>query len=267
MKLPVNAFKHALAAGRPQIGVWLGLASPYSAELCAGIGFDWLLMDAEHGPNDIPLLLAQLQAVAPYASHPIVRPVDGSAAIIKQLLDIGAQTLLIPMIETPQQAADTVAAMHYPPVGIRGVGASMVRASRFALIPDYLKTASQELCLLLQIETQKGLDNLDAIATTPGVDGIFIGPADLAASLGYLGQPSHPAVVAEVEKAFARLKELGVPSGILTADETLARRYLAAGATFVAVGVDTIILTRGLTALATAFKDISVPEAADKSGY
>jgi 4-hydroxy-2-oxoheptanedioate aldolase len=267
MKLPVNPFKRALAEGRPQIGLWLGLASAYSAELCAGAGFDWLLVDGEHAPNDVPLLLGQLQAVAPYPSHPVVRPVIGDAALIKQLLDIGAQTLLVPMIETAEQAAATVAAMHYPPRGIRGVGSTLARASRWGRIGDYLKGASEELCLLLQIETRKGLDNLEAIATTEGVDGIFIGPADLAASLGHLGAPSHPEVQAEIEQALTILRRLGVPSGILATDETLARRYLAAGASFVAVGIDTVVLTRALSTVVATYKDVAPPAQADRGGY
>lgn len=267
MQMPRNTFKHALAAGQPQIGLWIGLANPLSAELCAGAGFDWLLLDGEHAPNDVPTLLAQLQAVAPYSSHPIVRPVTGDIALIKQVLDIGAQTLLVPMIETPAQAAATVAAMHYPPRGARGVGAALARASRWARVDDYLKTASDELCLLLQIENRAGLDNLEAIATTEGVDGIFIGPADLAASLGHLGAPSHPEVQDEIAKALATLKRLGVPSGILAADETLARKYLAMGASFVAVGLDTSLLVKATSQLAAAFKDVSAPTKSDPAGY
>lgn len=267
MPTPANPFKRALAEGRPQIGLWVGLANPYTAEICAGAGFDWLLLDGEHAPNDVPLLLSQLQAVAPYPSHPVVRPVIGDTALIKQLLDIGAQTLLVPMIDTPEQAAAAVAACHYPPRGVRGVGAALARASRWGRIGDYLKTASDELCLLLQIETTTGLENLEAIATTPGVDGIFIGPADLAASLGHLGAPSHPEVQAAIAAALATLKRLGVPSGILAADETLARKYLSLGASFVAVGIDTMVLARGLSALAATYKDVAPTPQADRAGY
>lgn len=267
MELPRNPFKRALAEGRPQIGLWVGLANPYTAEICAGAGFDWLLLDGEHAPNDVPLLLSQLQAVAPYPSHPVVRPVIGDTALIKQLLDIGAQTLLVPMIDTPEQAATAVAACHYPPRGVRGVGAALARASRWGRIGDYLKTASDELCLLLQIETTQGLANLEAIAGTPGVDGIFVGPADLAASLGHLGAPSHPEVQAAIETALASLKRLGVPSGILAADEALASKYLSWGATFVAVGIDTMVLARGTAALAASFKDVAPAPQADRAGY
>ncbi|GAB3454990.1 4-hydroxy-2-oxoheptanedioate aldolase [Insolitispirillum peregrinum] len=267
MDLPRNTFKQALSAGQPQIGLWIGLTSPISAELCAGAGFDWLLLDGEHAPNDVPVLLSQLQAVAPYPSHPVVRPVNNDRALIKQLLDIGAQTLLVPMIETADQAAETVASLHYPPRGMRGVGAALARASRWGRVGDYLKTASDELCLLLQIESRQGLDNLEAIATTPGVDGIFIGPADLAASLGHLGAPSHPEVQQAIAEALATLKRLGVPSGILAVDETLARQYLAAGASFVAVGIDTSLLMRATSALAASFRDVQAPASSDPAGY
>lgn len=267
MKMPINHFKQAIKAGQPQIGLWIGLANPISAELCAGAGFDWLLIDGEHAPNDVPTLLAQLQAVAPYPGHAIVRPVIGDTALIKQLLDIGAQTLLVPMIESAEQAAATVAAMHYPPRGVRGVGAALARASRWSRVDDYLKTASDELCLLLQIENRAGLDNLEAIATTAGVDGIFIGPADLAAALGHLGAPSHPEVQEAIAKALATLKRLGVPSGILATDEALARKYLEAGASFVAVGLDTALLVKATSALAAAFKDLSAPAKSDPAGY
>jgi 4-hydroxy-2-oxoheptanedioate aldolase len=267
MNIPTNRFKRALKEGRPQIGLWLGLANPYTAELCATAGFDWLLIDGEHAPNDLPLLVSQLQAIAPYGAHPIVRPVTGDAVLIKQLLDIGAQTLLVPMIETTDQAAQMVAAMHYPPKGIRGVGTTLARASRWGRIGDYLKTASDEMCLILQIETQQGLDNLDAIAATPGVDGIFIGPADLAASLGYLGQASHPVVQDAIAQAFARLKSLGVPSGILAVDQALGRKYLEMGVGFLGVGVDTLMLANAASALAAQFKNVAAPVQGDRGGY
>ncbi|OJX77700.1 4-hydroxy-2-oxoheptanedioate aldolase [Magnetospirillum sp. 64-120] len=267
MRMPVNSFKQLLLQQRPQIGLWVGLTNAYSAEICAGAGFDWLLIDGEHAPNDLPLILSQLQAVAAYPSHPVVRPPVGDTVLIKQLLDVGAQTLLVPMIETAPQAAEMVAAMHYPPRGVRGVGAALARASRWGRVDDYLAKASDELCLLLQIESRRGLDNLEAIATTPGVDGIFIGPSDLAAALGHLGKPSHPEVQDAIAQALATLKTLGVPSGILAVDEKLARSYLAAGASFVAVGIDTSILAKGASALAATFKDVSAPARSDPAGY
>lgn len=254
MELPINSFKARLKNNEPQIGLWLGLANAYTAELAANAEFDWLLLDGEHAPNDLRSLLEQLQALAPYPSQPIIRPRIGDAAIIKQLLDIGAQTLLIPMVDTAEQASELVKAMHYPPKGIRGVGSALARASRWSSIPDYLYKAGDELCLLVQIETKKGLDNLDAIVNTGGVDGVFIGPADLSASLGYLGNPKHPDVQAAIEDAFKRIKQAGKASGILMADKELAKRYIEMGCNFVAVGTDTSILMQSLKNLANEFK-------------
>src|SRR5580658_4883904 len=193
MELKKNTFKAALESGdREQIGLWLGLADPICAEICAGAGFDWLLIDGEHAPNDVRSVLAQLQAVAPYRARPVVRPVSGDVNLIKQLLDIGAQTLLIPMVESAGQARQLVSAMRYPPEGIRGVGAALARAARWDRIPDFVHKANAEMCLLVQVESRKGLDSLEAIAAVEGVDGVFIGPADLAASMGYPGNPRHP---------------------------------------------------------------------------
>jgi 4-hydroxy-2-oxoheptanedioate aldolase len=254
MQTPINPFKAALKNKQPQIGLWLGLADPYSAELCAGSGFDWLLLDGEHAPNDVRSLLAQLQAVAPYASHPVVRPPIGDPVIIKQLLDLGAQTLLVPIVESGEQAAALVAATRYPPAGIRGVGSALARASRWNRYPGYLNEADAQICLLVQVETKKGLANLEAIASTEGVDGVFIGPSDLSAALGHRGNPGHPEVQQAIEQSIDKVVSLGKAAGILTADEKLARRYLELGCTFVAVGVDTTLLARSTQALAERFK-------------
>src|SRR5690554_6261122 len=189
-----NAFKQRLCSGEPMTGVWLSLASPYVAELVATAGFDWLLLDGEHAPNDLTSLLAQLQAIAPYASAPVVRPPQGDTVLIKQYLDIGVQNFLIPMVETAGQAADLVAATRYPPKGGRGVGSILARASRWGLIEDYLDHADDEICLILQLETPQALTNLEAIAAVEGVDGLFIGPADLSAVMGYRGNSGHPQV-------------------------------------------------------------------------
>lgn len=264
MQLPVNTFKQRLSKDQ-QIGLWIGLADAYSAELAANAGFDWLLFDGEHAPNDIRSLLAQLQAVAPYNSSAVVRPPVGDTVLIKQLLDIGAQTLLVPMVDTAEQARSLVRAMHYPPEGVRGVGAALARASRWNNIPDYLARANEEMCLLVQIETQTALQNIDEIARVDGVDGVFIGPADLAASMGYRGNPGHPEVQAAIEDAIARIRQAGKAAGILMADEKLARRYLELGCAFVAVGVDTSLLMRTLTSLAGRFKgapQVAAPGAA-----
>ena len=253
MRAPKNLFKAALREGRAQIGLWLGLADPVTAELCAGAGFDWLLIDGEHGPNDIRTTLAQLQAIAASGSHPIVRTPVGETHRVKQMLDLGAQTLLIPMIETAEEAATMARAMLYPPEGVRGVGAALARASGFGARGDYLASANDEVCLLLQIESVTALANLEAIASTDGVDGIFIGPADLSASMGLLGQPNAPEVKAAITDAIARIRACGKAPGILTGDETLAKHWLDLGATFVAVGSDVGVLGGGVRRLARSF--------------
>jgi len=257
MDMPVNRFKQRLRSGEPQIGLWLGLADTYCAELAANAGFDWLLIDGEHAPNDLRGMLAQLQAVAPYPSQAVIRPVIGDTALIKQVLDIGAQTLLVPMVETAAQARQLVQAMQYPPKGIRGVGSALARASRWNSIPGYLDQADAQMCLLVQIENKQGLANLDEIVAVEGVDGVFIGPADLSAAMGHRGNPGHPEVQAAIEDAIVRIGKAGKAAGILSADEKLARRYIALGAAFVAVGVDTTVLMRGLQDLAGKFKGTS----------
>ncbi len=259
MDMPINTFKQRLQSGPAQIGLWLGLADPYCAELAANAGFDWLLIDGEHAPNDLRGLLGQLQAVAPYASQPVIRPVIGDTALIKQLLDIGAQTLLVPMVESAEQARELVRAMHYPPHGVRGVGSALARASRWNSIPGYLDKADEQMCLLVQIENLDGLAKLDEIVAVEGVDGVFIGPADLSASMSHRGNPGHPEVQAAIEDAIVRIGKAGKAAGILSADQSLARRYLELGAKFVAVGVDTTVLMRGLQTLASAFKNAPAP--------
>ena len=226
MDIPKNNFKARLLSGQLQYGLWLGLADPVSAEICAGAGFDWLLIDAEHGPNELRGILAQLQAIAAYPSQPIVRPVEGRTSVIKQLLDLGAQTLLVPMVESAEQATQLVSALRYPPRGVRGVGTALARGARWNRLPDYFDKAEQEICLIVQIESRMGLDNLTEIAKVEGVDAIFIGPADLAGSLDHLGQPGHPDVVVVIENALREIQEAGKASGILAADPELARNYV-----------------------------------------
>ena len=261
MQTPVNPFKQALAEKRAQIGLWVGLSDAYCAEISAGAGFDWLLIDGEHSPNGLASILAQAQAIAAYpGSHAIARVPVGhghvGTANIKQYLDLGIQTLLVPMVDTAEQAAAIVQAMRYPQDdgrgGIRGMGGA--RASRWGRYPNYPKEANAQVCLLVQVESRLALDNLEAIAGVEGVDGIFIGPADLSASLGYVGNSGHADVQAIIENTLARINQAGKAAGILTPDETLARRYLALGATFVAVGLDTQILARNSAALAAKFK-------------
>jgi 4-hydroxy-2-oxoheptanedioate aldolase len=252
--VPINPFKQALREGRPQIGLWISMASPYTAEICAGAGFDWLLFDGEHAPNDVPTMLAQLQAVESYPTHAIARPPIGDVTLIKQYLDLGFQTLLIPLVDTPEQAAQMVRAMRYPPDGIRGVGAGSARVARWNRVENYFRDADGQMCLLVQAETRKAMENLEAIAATEGVDGIFIGPADLSASLGHRGDAAHPEVQQVIAEAIARIVGAGKAAGILTSNNEWAQRYLDLGATFVAVGTDVGILAKQTTALARRFK-------------
>jgi 4-hydroxy-2-oxoheptanedioate aldolase len=266
MELPVNLFKRALRQGRPQIGLWVGLADSYAAELLATAGFDCLVIDAEHAPNDPRSVLGQLQAMAPYPVHPIVRPACGSVELIKQYLDIGAQTLIIPMVETPEQALQMVAATRYPTRGVRGVGSALARASRWNQIDDYLRRSDDEMCVLVQVESVNALAHLERIAAVDGVDGVFFGPADLAASMGLLGKPSDPAVRAAIIEGIATVRRAGKAAGTLTPDRQLAREYLQHGALFVAVGVDTSILVKAAKELSAEFTGASRSIAAD-GGY
>lgn len=267
MHTPVNAFKQAIAAPGAQIGLWLSLADAYAAELCATTGFDWLLIDGEHGPNDLRSMLGALQAVAPYPAHPVLRIPHGDTALIKQVLEIGATTLLVPMVESADQARELVRATRYPPQGVRGVGSGLARSSRWSAQADYLHEANDSVCLLVQVETAAALAQLDAIAAVDGVHGVFIGPADLSASMGHLGNPGHPEVRLAIDTAIARILAAGKAPGILAVDETLAHRYISLGARFVAVGVDATVLARGLRALAARFQPADVPVPAGATGY
>lgn len=249
---PKNLFKQRLQAGERQIGLWCSLSDAYAAEAVAGSGFDWLMFDTEHSPGGIETVLSQLQAVAPYPSQAVVRPAVNDTVLIKKHLDIGAQTLLVPMVNSKAQAEAAVAAMRYPPRGVRGVAGTM-RASRFGRVKDYLALAEEELCLLVQIETREALDRLEEIASVEGVHGVFIGPNDLAASLGHLGDQNHPEVVAAIEDAIARLKVMARPSGIYSTPDA-ARRYLDLGMSFAAVGGDASLLVKSADALAASFK-------------
>ncbi|WP_298930864.1 HpcH/HpaI aldolase/citrate lyase family protein [uncultured Ramlibacter sp.] len=257
MQTPVNPFKQALADKRAQIGLWVGLADHYTTEICAGAGFDWLLLDGEHSPNDLRTLLQQAQVVAAYpASHAIARVPMGHGNVgqmlLKQYLDLGLQTLLVPMVDTADQARNIVRDMRYPPDGVRGMGGA--RGSRWGRYPNYAKEANEQICLLVQAESQLALDNIEAIAAVDGVHGIFIGPADLSASLGYAGNSGHPEVQKVIDETIKRIVNTGKAAGILTPDEALARHYLELGATFVAVGLDNNLLARATTALAAKFK-------------
>jgi len=248
-----NPFKAALAARQRQIGLWLAMADPYLAEVSATAGFDWMLVDGEHAPNDLRSTLGALQAIAAYRPQPVVRVVTGDVARIKQLLDIGVQNLLVPMVDTAEQARALVAATRYPPLGIRGVGSAVGRASRFSLRTDYLDAADQEICLLVQVETVTALGKLEAICAVDGVDGVFIGPADLAASMGHRGKPGHPEVQGAIEQAMQTIVASGKAAGTLTSDTKLARRYLELGCTFVATGVDVLLYANAARKLAGEF--------------
>jgi 4-hydroxy-2-oxoheptanedioate aldolase len=267
MQIPQNSFKAAMRAGTPQIGLWVGLADANAAEALAGTGFDWLLLDGEHAPNDPQSILAQLRAIAPYPVQAVVRPVVGDVALVKQYLDIGAQTLLIPMIDTAEHAALMVKAMRYAPAGIRGMGAALARASRWNQVDNYLARADEQMCLLVQAETRLAVQHLQAIAETEGVDGVFFGPADLSASMGYPGQPGHPEVVQTMLDGIALVRKAGKAPGILMTDPVQAQRYLDAGALFVAVGVDVSLLVAAATALVRRFKAPAATAEATRPGY
>lgn len=280
MQVPTNTFRDALRAKQPQIGLWLGLADSYCAELLAGVGYDWLLIDGEHAPNDVRSTLGQLQAVASAStalppgqaeSHPVARvPIgtgDVGTTLIKQYLDIGVQTLLVPMVDTPEQAAQVVSAAKYPPDGVRGMGSALARSSRWQAYPNYVKEANAQVCVLLQAETAQAMRNLDAIAATPGVDGVFIGPADLSASMGHTGNPGHPDVQAAIEDGIARILRAGKAPGILATNEAQARKWLDAGALFVAVGIDTMLLKSSATELLRRYRTAPTSSTSGAQGY
>lgn len=254
MKQPHNAFKAALARGDAQVGLWLSLADAYVAEMMATAGFDWLLIDAEHAPNDLRTVLAQLQAMAPYPVSAVVRPVIGNTTLIKQYLDVGVQSLLVPMVHSAAQAAEVVAATRYAPRGTRGLGGAMARVTRWSRIDDYVAHAHDEICVLVQAESKEAMANLAAIAATDGVDGVFFGPADLSASMGHLGEPDHPEVLAAIDAGIATVLAAGKAPGIISTDPKASERYLRAGVLFMAVGVEADLLIRAAADLAARFK-------------
>lgn len=253
------------AAGRPLIGMWVCSGSPLVAEICAGSGLDWLLIDMEHAPNGLESVLAHLQAVAPYPTTPLVRVSGYLPVMIKQVLDLGAQNILMPMIDSAEQAEAAVRAVRYPPRGIRGVGSALARSARWNRIDDYLAAADRHISLFVQIESAAGVENAAQIAAVDGVDGVFVGPSDLAASMGLIGQQSHPEVVDAVHRAFAAVSAAGKPVGVNAFDPAVAEGYLAAGATFVLVGADVAMLARGSEALAARF--IARERGTERAGY
>lgn len=252
MQLPVNAFKQALKSGQPQIGIWSSLCSPISAEVLADAGFDWVLLDTEHSPNELPVVQNQLDALLAGRTEGIVRPAWNDTVLIKRYLDVGARTLLLPYVQNPEEAKRAVAATRYPPQGVRGVS-GCTRANRYGRIKDYFKRVHDELCVLVQVETMSAMQHIEAIAAIDGVDGIFIGPNDLAADMGYLGNWQHPEVWKVMESAAKRIRKAGKAPGILVG-EADGQRCLDMGYLFVAVGSDLVMLARGSEALAAKFK-------------
>ncbi|MEQ1405284.1 HpcH/HpaI aldolase/citrate lyase family protein [Neorhizobium sp. Rsf11] len=266
MPAPKNHFKAALRAGRQQIGLWLNMGEALSAEIAGTAGFDWLVIDGEHGPNDLRSIMAQLQALSASPSEVVVRPPMSETWFIKQLLDIGARTLLVPMVDSAREAEELVRAVRYPPRGVRGVGAAVARASSFNAIPDYAETAADEICLIVQAETMAAIRDLENIAAVDGVDGVFIGPADLSADMGYLGRMEAPEVQEVIDKAIVTIVKAGKAAGILTFSESLNRHYLDLGASFVAVGADVTEFSGALKALAARYGR-ATGKPAPRSGY
>ena len=255
MPLRLNGtLRDALAgANGPLYGGWICMGSPTSAEIMAGSGLDWVLVDMEHVPNGLESVVAQLHAVSGYTTTPVVRVPSGDAVVIKQVLDLGAQTILVPMVSTAEQARALAAAAQYPPVGIRGVGSALARSARWNRVEGYLLDGAKHVSVFVQIETTEGVDNARAIAETPGIDGVFLGPSDLAASMGLLGQQTHPDVVERVEQAFTDVLPTGKFIGVNAFVAEQARHYVEAGASFVLVGADVALLARGSEALAAQF--------------
>lgn len=252
------------ASDRPLAGIWVCSGSPLVAEICAGSGLDWTLIDMEHAPHSLESVLAQLQAVAAYPITPVVRVPGNYPVVIKQVLDLGAQNILVPMVSSTSDAEAAVSAVRYPPRGQRGVGSALARSARWNRVDGYLADADQHVSLFVQIETAAGVDAAAEIAAVDGVDGVFVGPSDLAASLGVLGQQTHPSVVDAVHRAFAGVRAAGKPVGVNAFDPVAAQSYLDAGASFILVAADVSILARGSEALAARWSrtdDLPAPRA------
>ena len=255
MELPINRLKQALAEGRIQYGLWLGLPDTTCAEICAGAGFDWLVIDAEHGPFDLPAVLSHLQAIAAYDVAAAVRPVSDDRNVLKQLLDTGAQTLVVPMVESAEQARELVRSVRYPPDGVRGLGTALARAARWHGIPGYLHKANDQICLMAQVETIRAVEALPGILDVEGIDGIFIGPSDLSASMGHIGNARHPDVVEVIRDILHRTRAAGKAAGILVLGSALAREYRDMGANMIGIGTDTLLLANSAQQLAGSVKD------------
>lgn len=267
MDLAQNRFKLAMASGRPQYGLWLGLPDVSAAEIAAGAGFDWLLIDHEHAPFELADILAHLQVLSAYDVAPIVRPVDDNPSLLKKLLDIGVQSFLVPMVDNAEQARAIVASLHYPPRGNRGLGTSLARAARWNQVPGYLHKANDEICLIVQVESVTALANLGEILEVEGVNGVFIGPSDLSADMGHVGDAGHPDVVSAVSSALGTITAAGKYAGVLCLDPVLVEHYRGSGASFIGVGVDTVILARGANQLAQSFKSGQESNGSPRAGY
>jgi 4-hydroxy-2-oxoheptanedioate aldolase len=255
-QLPANPFKLALREGRTQTGLWASLCSNIATEIIAGAGFDWILIDTEHAPNELPAVFSQLQAMAGTSAAPVVRPAWNDTVLMKRLLDVGVRNFLVPYVQTPDEARAAVAATRYPPQGVRGVAVTH-RANQYGRVKDYFRRASEEICVLVQIETRLALENIEAIAAVDGVDGLFIGPSDLAAALGHLGDNGHLEVRAAIEDAFRRIRSAGKATGILAPLEADARHWLSQGCVVLAVGSDVGLLARSSETLAAKFRTAS----------
>lgn len=252
LTLPPSFATVLAGANRAQIGMWVCSGSALVAEICAGGGLDWLLIDMEHAPNGLESVFAQLQAVAAYPATPLVRVPVNDPVVIKQVLDLGAQNVLVPMVSSGAEAVAAVRAVSYPPHGVRGVGSALGRAARWNRVDGYLTGAARSISVIVQIESADAVEQVEAIAAG-GVHGIFVGPSDLAASMGLLGQQEHPDVVAAVEHCIAAGRRLGVPVGVNAFAPAIADRYLAAGASFILVGADVAVLARASETLADRF--------------
>lgn len=253
MELPKNHLKHKLAAGHISYGIWHGMVDTYAAEICAGAGFDWVMIDGEHTPFDFRSMLLHAQVMAAHDSAVFVRPPIGDSVFLKQLLDAGIQNFLIPMVESADQARELLAAIHYPPKGKRGVGAALGRASQWARIPDYMQKAADELCLILQVESVKGMEELENICQIEGVHGVFIGPADLAASMGYPGGQLKDEVRAEVKRGLEIIKSHKKITGVLAFSEPYIQEYTDAGANFIAICSDALMLAESSAKMAQQY--------------
>ncbi|MFT6074393.1 MAG: 4-hydroxy-2-oxoheptanedioate aldolase [Yoonia sp.] len=254
MQTPVNTLKNALKAGQVQFGIWLTSGTGVLAELAGNAGFDWCLIDGEHGPNTVSEMLPQLQALAISGTPAVVRVANAEAWMVKQVLDLGCQTVVVPMVDDAETAMAMARAMRYPPQGNRGMGAILARATGFGAVADYPHSANEQACLLVQAESAQAVENIDAIAATEGVDGIFIGPADLSADMGYPGQPDHPEVEAAIDYLIARTIAAGKIAGIITFDESRLNEYAEKGVTFLGVGGDLLVLGNALRGLAARIR-------------